>query len=80
MRHGESISNVNGVLDISGDENNHLTQNGINNAMKSKENNKIDFDIIISSPFLRTKETAKIMAVGKDIIYDERLRESKLGI
>ena len=80
MRHGESLSNINGILDINGDVNNHLTDNGRESIMKVKENNKINFDIIISSPFLRTKETAEIIADGKEIIYDERLRESNLGI
>ena len=80
MRHGECDSNVRETLDVSGDINNHLTEKGRDQVTKLRDNIKIDFDIIISSPFLRTRETAEIIANGKDVIYDDRLRESNLGI
>ncbi len=43
---------------------------------------KYDFDVIISSPLLRARETAEALSVGKEIpvLYDERLRERDFGV
>ena len=70
MRHGEAESNVKDVLDLTGDPNNHLTENG------KQEAGRVDggkFDVIIASPFLRAQETATI--IRKDFEMDERLHE-----
>lgn len=70
MRHGEAESNAKGVLDLTGDPDNHLTDNG----RKQVESLKLKgFDLIFSSPFLRVRETAEIITT--DFIIDERLRE-----
>jgi len=84
MRHGESENNV---LDIysSDPQKNHLTKKGEKEAMETAK--KIlpkKITRIYSSPFLRTSETAEIVAneigLSKDkIIYDERIREFGFG-
>ncbi|MDO8590080.1 MAG: class I tRNA ligase family protein [bacterium] len=71
MRHGEAESNAKNVLDLVGDPDNHLTDKGKKEAEKI---NGTKFDLIFSSPFLRARETAEIIA--KDFIQDERLRET----
>ncbi len=95
FRHGESLANKEDILcfikDSYGDK---LTINGeqqvISNASKiiddlknSKYNNGEKIDIIFSSPFGRTKETAEIIKkelnYTGEIIYDERLVESNFG-
>ena len=86
MRHGEAENNVNGMLDSSIDSTCHLTSNGkadIEDTVKTKLK-KVKFDLIFSSPLLRTRETAE--AVKKDlglpdlpIIVDERLKELGMG-
>ncbi|MDB5259817.1 MAG: Isoleucyl-tRNA synthetase, isoleucyl-tRNA synthetase [Candidatus Nomurabacteria bacterium] len=83
MRHGEAISNQNGVIDCSGDPNNHLTENGRSQAEKVKEALNEKIDLIVASPFLRTKETAEIVSKslgGIEIIEEERLKEFNLGV
>ncbi|WP_460988808.1 histidine phosphatase family protein, partial [Staphylococcus aureus] len=62
-----------------------MTENGKENVLKtakSVKNKKITK--IFCSPFLRTRETAKIVAeqIGfpvDEIIYDERIRELEFG-
>jgi len=79
VRHGEANSNVAGILDIAGDAGNHLTPAGIAKAEQDKEKLANNFDIVFCSPLLRTQETAKIIADGKEVIVDDRLKESQLG-
>ncbi|MDO8604789.1 MAG: class I tRNA ligase family protein [bacterium] len=83
MRHGQAESNARGIVssEVNGSEAFGLTANGRvsveNAAQKLKDNN---IDIIITSPFARTRQTADIVAreigyeVGK-IIVDERIKE-----
>ncbi len=78
VRHGEVPSNVNKVISGCNDE--ELTENGINQALKVKEQLKdIIFDAVFCSPVLRAKQTADIIASDCNIIYDERLRERDPG-
>lgn len=80
MRHGECISNTKNILDMSGDELNHLTKKGEDRARENHLTLKGKIDIIFCSPFLRAQETAKIVAGGNvEIIVDERLRETNFG-
>ncbi len=81
MRHGESEGNVKGLVSISVNNDDHLTAVG---KEKVKENALLlkdkKIDIIICSPFVRTKETAEIVAetigINKDsILFDDRLHE-----
>jgi isoleucyl-tRNA synthetase len=85
IRHGEAKSNVTRVIDShgKGDPENHLTELGREQARHAghfaKEKN---IDIIVTSPFLRTEETARIIKdlCGAELVIDERLREFNTGI
>ena len=87
MRHGEAEHNIRGLAN-SKIENNHfsLTEKGRKEAARAAETLKgKNISLIFASDFLRTKETAGIVAaalgLGKEkIIFDERLREVKVGI
>lgn len=78
VRHGEVSSNVEKVYNRVDD---NLNENGINQAKNLREKMKaIDYDIIISSPLVRARETSEIINIhDKDIIYDERLSERDAG-
>lgn len=82
MRHGESLSNVLKInSDAVGDQH-PLTEKGrkeVEKAAEKLKKNKID--LIFSSPILRTKETAEMVAkkLGVEVKYDERLRELSTG-
>jgi len=79
MRHGEAIHNTKGIEECSMDEEDHLTVLGIAQVEDAKKKNDVDFDIVISSPFVRTLETAKIMAEEKQIIVNDLFREINVG-
>ncbi|MDO8231889.1 MAG: class I tRNA ligase family protein [bacterium] len=85
MRHGESEGNVKGIFDSDGMSTNSLTEKGRIQArdsavpLKGKKIRRV-----YASPFLRTRQTAEIVAetLGfpkEEIIYDDRLREFKFG-
>jgi isoleucyl-tRNA synthetase len=83
MRHGEAVSNVTGVDDLDGDPENHLTDKGKNEVRHTAalELRKEKIDIIITSPFLRTRETAELVRKELElaegvVMVDERLREA----
>lgn len=84
MRHGESESNVAGIIDCDGDHTNNLTEKGREQALSAVEglrDKKID--IIVCSPFLRTKRTAEIVAEGLGGLTIEeeiRFKEFNLGV
>jgi len=85
MRHGEGTQNVAGIISSSHTEKKnppHLTENGIEQVKESTEKlaeEKIDY--IFASPYMRTMETADIVAdkLGLDISKEERLRETETG-
>lgn len=86
MRHGEADHNIKRVLNSDNSIPSHLTENGKNNVLKTAEalkSKKIDY--IFTSPLIRTKETAELVAeacgIAKDaIIYDARIREDDAGV
>ena len=88
MRHGEAESNAQGMVSSKVNTNSAygLTEDGRMSATASGEKLKGEnIDIIITSPFLRTKETAEIVAgvLGFDtqkIIVDERIKEIDTGV
>ncbi len=83
IRHGEAQSNLDRVLDSYDDPHNHLTETGREQARHAGHFAKEkQIDLIITSPFLRTKETAHIIkdASGAELVIDERLREFDAGI
>jgi isoleucyl-tRNA synthetase len=81
MRHGETECNVRGEVSSTVNNDDHLTAKGIEQVEKSAReliNKKIDY--IISSPFIRTRETAELIAekIGYEkekIVFDDRLHE-----
>ncbi len=85
VRHGQAESNVTKILSSNPKTANHLTEEGREQAEIAGDN--IDgkkIDIIYCSPFMRTKETAEIIAdkIGypkEKIVYDERLHEIYVG-
>ena len=85
MRHGEGEQNVLNILSSKIDHPHHLTEKGKEQALVTAEKLK-DQKItkIIASPFVRTKETAEIVAKAfglssEDIVYDLRIGEMNLG-
>ncbi len=85
VRHGEAENNVLNIVSNEPDFPHHLTEKGIEQAhliaekLKSKK-----IDALYSSPFVRTKETAEIIAKGigfpeDKIKYDERIQEFDFG-
>jgi len=83
LRHGEAVSNVKVVISCWPEKfHNPLTRKGvakIKNVAKELQGKNID--LIFSSPLLRTKETAGIVANNLDlkVKYDKRLRELEVG-
>ncbi len=77
IRHGKTNWNlkklIQGITDLS------LSEEGIKDIKElKKEIDKISFDICITSPLKRAKETAEIL-VKCPIITDERLKERYMG-
>ncbi|MGB3922065.1 MAG: class I tRNA ligase family protein [Minisyncoccia bacterium] len=79
MRHGEALSNAQGVDDLYGDPNNYMTDRGKEGAAATAR--KLGpIDLIFTSPFLRTRETAEIVRkihnlAEAAVAIDERLHE-----
>lgn len=78
VRHGEVPHNVSKMYS---NENDDLTDNGIIQALELRNKIKdIKFDIVISSPLLRTIHTENILTYYDDsIITDDRLSERDCG-
>ena len=74
IRHGENANDVSLDNDLL-----PLSQNGIKQAKKAREILKNSFDVIISSPSLRAKETANIIGNNMPYEIDERLLEKGYG-
>jgi isoleucyl-tRNA synthetase len=86
VRHGEADHNVKKQI-AAGKETtanaSHLTKRGISQIEKlGKEFEHKAIDFIITSPFTRTQETAKILAryTGAKVIIDKGLREVEAGV
>ncbi len=86
VRHGESENNVAGIISSRPDNPHHLTPKGkkqAEEAAKWLKDKKID--IIIASPYIRTRETAETIAKvlnfdPKNIIIENQIREYETGI
>lgn len=80
VRHGRTdwneLGKIQGCADI---ELNEVGRNQARETGEKLKNEKID--LIISSPLIRTKQTAGIINEGRniDIIYDERIKERDFG-
>lgn len=78
VRHGEVPHNA---LKVYSTENEDLNEKGIAQAEQLKnEIQDLEYDVIISSPLLRTRHTAEIINVkNRDILIDNRLAERNPG-
>ena len=85
LRHGESEANVNGISNSEEPGKYHLTKKGREEiTARIEELKKWGVDLVVASDFLRTKESARIIAEGlgldqNKIVYDVRLREFRVG-
>lgn len=85
MRHGEGEHNVANICSADPEYPHHLTEEGKDLARKNAEKLKKEgITKIVTSPFVRTRETADIVAdvLGfpkSEIVVDERLSEYKYG-
>ena len=85
IRHGEAENNTKNVLSSKKENPHHLTEVGKKQVREQvAELKKQNIDLIISSPFVRTTETAEIIAEGigygkKEIIFDKKIIETQFG-
>ncbi|MCR4334632.1 MAG: class I tRNA ligase family protein [Patescibacteria group bacterium] len=86
VRHGEAVHNVKNMLSGIAETPHHLTDKGKKESKSAGEKLKKEkIDIIISSPFVRTRETADIIADAinypkEKIEIDNRIEEVRFGI
>ncbi len=84
MRHGETEANLKGLVSSIMNSGSHLTEEGkAQIRATADELKKEGIDVIISSPFVRTRETTEIMCdvlgIDKDsVVYEDRLGEMSL--
>ncbi len=83
-RHGEAESNVKKIVHSSlSNDDKGLTENGKARVLKEAAHIKSigGIDMIVASPFKRTKQTAEILsqALGVEVIFDDRLVELQCG-
>ncbi len=81
VRHAQAISNALKILSDDYDKY-PLTEEGISQARRAaQELKKLKPEAVFSSPVLRARQTAEIIAesLGLKVILDERLRERGLG-
>ena len=78
VRHGEVNHNL---YKMYSNEDEDLNETGIQQAEELKaEIEKLEYDIVISSPLLRAKHTANIInCKNKNVIIEERLKERDPG-
>lgn len=85
MRHGQAEKNTLGEITTDINDVNPLTEKGKSDAVKAaKDLVKEGIDMIITSPFQRARETAKIVQkeLGlseNDVIIDKRIQEVQFG-
>ncbi len=85
MRHGGTEGNRAELVSYKNEANDHLTEEGREESKKSAQKLKSEkIDLIISSPFARTRETAEIVRAElglpeSAVIFDERLKEINPG-
>ena len=84
MRHGEFFGNTKEIIEDRTDEDLSMTENGKNQVLESIKNFNEKIDIIISSPYIRTKETTEIICKYFDfpedkVIYEDNIKELKIS-
>jgi isoleucyl-tRNA synthetase len=85
MRHGESESNVAGVISANIKNDDSVTEAGLEQVKKAAAELKGEnIDLIIASPFMRTKQTAELVRAELGLpetalLFDEIIREYDLA-
>ncbi|MFZ2150071.1 MAG: class I tRNA ligase family protein [Minisyncoccia bacterium] len=85
MRHGGTNANKKGLVSYKNEASDHLTEEGKRQVTASAEKlSSQKIDLIVASPFVRTKETALIVkdkfGLGEDqVVFDSRLAEFDPG-
>ncbi len=80
MRHGESVSNSKNLLSTRLDESNPLTEKGVTQVKESALKLKsAKIDIIIASPFERTRATAEIVRSTLGLTPEQMILDARLG-
>ena len=80
MRHGETDTNLKNLVCTIINSGSHLTDKGKSETQKSAEILKGEkINLIISSPFARTMETAKIVALVLGLSEEEIVTDGRLG-
>jgi len=85
MRHGEAVSNLAFTVSTNIEDNDPLTEKGIEQTKATAESLKsAKIDLIVSSPFFRTKATAEIvleeLGLPKEaLLFDDRIVEIQVG-
>ena len=84
IRHGEAENNTKGVISSRADNPHHLTEKGRAQVAEAAEwlaaqNSKKAFDYIYVSPFLRTRETAEMIATKIGIAADRIIVDPRIG-
>lgn len=84
LRHGESQSNVDGIINAHIGTDNPLTETGRQQVLDTLRDIPDDIDYIFASPIQRTQETARIIKEhlglsDEHYITDDRLTETNLG-
>ena len=77
-RHGQTTTNALGYHQLEDDD---LTELGMQQAEELRDKIKdMKFDIIICSPLVRTRHTAKIININDNkIVFDDRIKERDPG-
>lgn len=94
IRHGESVGNTTGTISLEiGDEHDRLSEDGKDQVVDSYDeirtilsdeviNETKGVDVVIHSPFNRTKQTAQMIAQefgAEEIVEDDRIKERYFG-
>ncbi|MBP9802890.1 MAG: class I tRNA ligase family protein [Candidatus Pacebacteria bacterium] len=85
MRHGGTEGNEKGIVSYGKESEDHLTEKGRQQVRSEAGHYKGKVDIVIASPFTRTRETAEIVCeelkISKEnLIIENRLHEINPGI
>lgn len=86
MRHGGTEGNSKGIISFGNQANDHVTPKGLEEVRSYAEKlKKENIEVIISSPFLRTRETTnevvKTIGLSEDnVIFDDRIIEVNPGV
>lgn len=81
MRHGQSVANVNETVSSKVQNNDPLTEIGVKQVNDSLQGFGEKIDVVITSPFMRTSQTAEIAQkhFGAELVVEPRLGEINAG-